>query len=70
MLDTNIQPQQLLVVECMIAQTKWSTPPLMNDAKAKGDTKPAANDTSGGSGEYYDGACATLKDAVKSGCRK
>lgn len=54
----------------MIDHTKWSTPLLINDAKANGDTKPAANDTSGGSGGYYDGTCATLKDAVKSGCRK
>jgi hypothetical protein len=44
----------------------------MNEAKADGDKKPAAIDTSGssGGGGGYDGVRATLEDAARSGCRK
>lgn len=42
----------------------------MNEAKADGDKRPAAIDTSGDGGVGYDGVRATLEDAAESGCRK
>jgi hypothetical protein len=52
----------------MLTHTKWSTTPLVNDAQAEGDKKPAANDTSDGDG--YGGNRATLEDAAESAYRK
>lgn len=52
----------------MLTHTKWSTTPLVNDAQAEGDKKPAANDTSDGDG--YVGNRATLEDAAESAYRK
>ena len=52
----------------MLTHTKWSTTPLVNDAQAEGDKKPAANDTSDGDGNG--GNRATLEDAAESAYRK